>query len=355
MSRNCFVALVAAMPLAVLGVGSPIAAEITGTTENDVLPGTPQNDTIHGLAGNDDITPGKGNDRAFGEEGGDVFHWTEGDGRDRFYGGSQGDPFPYDSLQITAIGRLRLHIDALGAGPLSPAQEGLEAVAVTGLEEIIIRRTGGSGTIVISSDKGILPPDQPGRRPCEECYEYDDLTIEGWNSVNVSNVQASTFIYGIPNFGNGTQVRHVVKGSRAFFDQIGFDRGGAWPGDDEVWTNDGGSFVGVCRGKNIVHLGKGVDLVDTDQIECHNTVHGFESNDLLGFIGRNTGLSGIDINEDGWVDAKDASVRVRNGNMNITFPQQPLGGGRSSVTLIGVKRIRFEQFIDTCQDSGCLE
>jgi hypothetical protein len=110
-------------------------------------------------------------------------------------------------------------------------------------------------------------------------------------------------------------------------------------------------------------IGTGTELkalVETDQIECHNTVYGFGPNDLLGFIGRDTGLNGIDTNNDGWVDAKDSSVKVKNGSMTITFPRQPFfpppfDTHRSSVTLVGVKRVRFDHFIDTCQDEGCLE
>jgi Ca2+-binding RTX toxin-like protein len=328
-----------------LGAGPALGEPITGTPDNDTLPGTPQRDTIHGLAGNDDITGAKASDRVFGDEGNDTFHWAEGDGRDRVDGGPN-DEFQQDILEITATGKLRLHIDALGAGPLVTAKEELEALAVTGLEGIRIVRTGGAGQLIIASDKGILPPDLPDRKPCERCIEEDDLQIDGWERVDVRKVQASTFILHFDPEG----VRHIVRGSEKFFDSIGF---GSWSGDDEVRTGDGGSSVRVCGGSNVVHLGWGTDLVDMERSDCHNTVFGFGADDLVGFVNREGRLPTIDTNRDGWLDAKDGSVKVRNGSMTITFPK-PSFGSPSSVTLLGIKRLRFDRVVDTCQDESCL-
>ena len=131
MSRKFPAALVAVASLAALSAAAALAKEITGTPENDILVGTPQRDTIHGLAGNDDITAGKGPDQVFGGKGFESFHWKKGGGQDRVDGGEA-----EDFLDISFSGKLRLHIDALDAGPLTPAKDGLEVIGVRRLETI---------------------------------------------------------------------------------------------------------------------------------------------------------------------------------------------------------------------------
>jgi hypothetical protein len=314
--------LAGAMPAA-------LAEQITGTPGNDVLPGTPQRDTIHGLAGDDDITPGKGNDRAFGEEGFDTFRWTAGDGQDRLDGGTDAS-FVFDHLVIAAGPRLRLHIDALDAGALTNPQRNLQVVGVKGIEIIQVNGTEGDDRLVLSSEPGI--PTSIMRINCGL----------GRFQVDARNVGSRT---EIECYGNGES--GLIKGSREYYDRIFTGNG-----DDEIWTGGGGSYNQLIGGKDEIHLGKGSDNIglDADTTFGDKIIFGFGADDVFTLFEIDSDFPGVlDNNGDGRLDAKDRTVKVRNGNMTIDFTET-LHAGPTSVTLIGQTRVGIDRFDVDC---GC--
>ncbi len=296
-------ALGAALLLAILTAAGPALAEpITGTPDNDVLPGTAKRDTIHGLAGDDDITGRKGNDRVFGDEGFDTFHWAEGDGQDRVDGG-----LDFDRLQITAGGRLRLHIDALDAGPLATVQDGLEAIGVRAIEQIVISGTGSADKFVISSDEDISGP--------------------------------------ISIFANGG--RDLVDARKTKVNLgAGFTGGGigGGDGDDVVWVGRAGALVDGGSGDDEIHLNKGADNVNISVFfgAGHDVIFNFGESDFMLFRGLNSDdPANFDTNGNGFLDAGDTPVKIKNGNMTIDASED---GTTSIVTIVGSVRLPLDQF-----------
>ncbi len=322
-------ALGAAVSLVVLlGAAPTLAAPITGTPNDDILPGTPGRDTIRGLAGNDTITPGKNVDRAFGDEGDDTFVWAKGDGQDRFDGGPEIDSYPGDRLEITAGALQRLHIDALGAGPMIVARSGLEAVAVQGLEQIEIRRTDDADTLVISSDKGILSPQQG-------CCPNRLVVFGGAGEIDASKVQAPTKLSTRRSDGStGT----VVRDSAKFHDQIY-----TGPADDKIRTGAGGSEIHSDPGLDDIRLGEGPDDVwEWPNDLGHDTVRGFGANDRIVLYDVFYDVHLLDTNGDSRLDREDGTVKVRDGSMTIDLSVIP-GYSGVMVTLIGRTRIGMDR------------
>jgi hypothetical protein len=161
---------------------------------------------------------------------------------------------------------LRLHIDALGAGPLATVGAGLEAVGVTRLEGIGIDGTAGADGFVVSSDAGVLGP---------EASMYI-ATGAGRDRVDARNVRSRTSI----DCGSSTRdtAGDVVRGSLEFFDYVS-----TGPGDDEIWTGRGGSLVRSSLGRDEIHLGAGPDRISlgTGYSRGAKVVSGFGADDIV--------------------------------------------------------------------------
>jgi Ca2+-binding RTX toxin-like protein len=179
---------------------------IRGTPGDDTLRGTARADRIEGLGGNDTLAGLRGDDLLLGGAGEDRFLWSAGDGRDRFEGGAGRDFLILTAARGTS---LRLHLDALGAGPDTPASGGLQVVGVKGVEAVEILGTGGADRLVVSSDAGAVAPD--------DVYGRVYVTAgAGRNQVDAGGVRAETSI----STGYADTADAVVRGSAKFHDTI---------------------------------------------------------------------------------------------------------------------------------------
>jgi hypothetical protein len=255
--------------LTLVGAPSVAADPITGTPEDDVLTGTPRRDTIRALAGHDDITGRRGDDRLFGEEGIDTFHWRNGDGHDRINGGPQDEGSFADQLVIEAGRHLRLHLDALGAGPETLARGDLQVIGIKGIEEIGVVGTDRGDRLVLSSDQNILPRDT-----------------------------------GFPRLSVGTSLGNDHIDARELLVDAAISPG---PGDDEIRLGKGSNEIFYAVADS------GGPPLD----QGHDTIFGFGDDDTIG-LGEPHPFSSsdyLDTNGDGKLTAKDRTVRVGNGSI----------------------------------------
>ncbi len=240
----------------------------------------------------------------------------------------------YDILDVLVDGgRLRLHLDALDAGPEAAAGDGRQVIGVAGLEQVEVIGTDRAETLVLSSDAGILPPGHG-------VFVRAEL---GRDHIDASRVRADTVIEA---GGTGLDPGEgaVIRGSAGFSDFItaGF-------GDDAIRTGDGGSSVLSGPGDNEVHLGRGRDVlrkvVGLDE-EQHDTVFGFGGEEdviaLLGVPADTPGL--LDTDGNGRLDARDGSVTAAGGDMTIDLAALP-GGEGVTVTLVGRVRLDLDRIV----------
>ncbi len=304
----------------IAGALPAMGKEITGTPNDDTLTGTPLADTIHGLAGNDDITGGKGDDWLFGEQGFDTFHWSHGDGRYRIVGGSVTDET--DQLEITAGRSLRLHLGALGSGTAPAAKDGLEIIEVKGLERISISGTPLADRLVLSADRGFL--ESPTNTFSLPIYAGAGDDIIDVRQVQVPKAEPPDFYSTL-----------IIAGE----------------GDDTIRTGSGSWTIFAQAGANEIHLGKTRNFLYYEEGEDqphHDTVFGFGDDDFIvstDFIRSGTEL---DTNGDRRLDAKDRTVKVRNGSMTIDLSSGTFGipPGTITLTLVGRVALSLRQIID---------
>ena len=151
--------------------GTPVAETITGTDGADLLSGGAGADVLRGGKGNDIISGGDGNDRIGGKEGDDTISgdagadqiwgdagddtiiWNVGDGADQISGGS--NTAVGDTLRVnaTAAGQtITLEKPAAGTGFTVSEAGSLDVVQVSGIEEVEVDFTAGSGILRIIGD-----------------------------------------------------------------------------------------------------------------------------------------------------------------------------------------------------------
>lgn len=310
-------------------------ATIIGTRFDDRLTGTPQADRIEGRAGFDEITGRLGDDRLFGGADGAIFFWVNGDGHDRIDGGTDG------SLVIAAGRQLRLHVDALGAGPEEMARNGLQVIGIRNITDIAIRGTGADDEVVLSSDA-----DLGGSAGIRVSVDMAPGNIDGelveHDRVDLSRFQGET---SIGAYGRGDS---VIRGSAGFFDAIVTGEG-----DDRIWTGAGGSTIDSGGGADRIHLGRGADIVDIafdfrGAGTGHDTIFNFGLNDTISLIGFVVApATALDTNVNGRLDAPDDAVTLRRGDLSIDLSslfedQRP---GTTVLTLVDRTSLDLDQFI----------
>jgi hypothetical protein len=140
-----------------------------------------------------------------------------------------------------------------------------------------------------------------------------------------TNIDAGPF----PDDGAGD----VVLGSREFFDSIV-----TGPGDDEIRTGAGGSFVDSGAGRDVVRLGAGREeiFLSPGGPEVRRiVVHGFgTAQDVVTLYDIHSDFPRVlDTNGDGWVDARDRTVRIdrpvrgAGRRPRVAHPRRPDAGG----------------------------
>lgn len=300
MCRRSPVVLAAAVSLAVgLGSVSVSAEAITGTDGDDVLTGTPGKDTIRGLSGADRITGGRGNDRLHGDAGDDGFLWLPGDGRDRIDGGADRDELSVEVPE--GVASLRLHVDALDGGPLKVLRDGWQAVGIKNIEEISISadwyQHQQPAKVTVSADKEV------GVNPGKQFY----FTINGFRYTNARNVRVPVDItpYCV------TYANNVVIGSSEYHSSIY-----ACDSHDRIFTGNAAFTVLPGGGNDIIFVGKGKgSVIFYPDYWGLTRIFNLKNSDHISIA--RTDPRPLDSNADGWLDARDERVRVRNGNMTI--------------------------------------
>jgi Ca2+-binding RTX toxin-like protein len=314
--------------VAVLAAARPASAKvITGTPENDVLRGTGTADRIRGLTGDDDITGGRGDDWLFGDEGDDTFRWRNGDGRDRVDGGPGG----FDTLLVDAGKRLRLHLDALGAGagPEAAAGNGPQVIGVKDVEQVSIVGTRGADRLVLSSDRGIPGPGDANGT---------GLFVDTGAGDDVIDVRGA---------------RVAKAGPDEFFSAVFSAVIHAGDGDDTIRTDGGSWTVFGQAGENEIRLGRARNFLYYEEGAGeggaqHDTVFGFGEDDFVVSTDFIFDGSGLDTNGDRRLDARDRTVTVRNGSMTIDLSSGTFGvpPGTVTLTLVGRVRLSLRQILD---------
>jgi hypothetical protein len=206
-------------------------------------------------------------------------------------------------------------------------------VGVTRLEGIGIDGTAGADGFVVSSDAGVLGP---------EASMYI-ATGAGRDRVDARNVRSRTSI----DCGSSTRdtAGDVVRGSLEFFDYVS-----TGPGDDEIWTGRGGSLVRSSLGRDEIHLGAGPDRISlgTGYSRGAKVVSGFGADDIVDLYDIHSDWPRVlDTSGDGRLDARDRTVRVRDGSMTIDLTAA-LDGEPVSLTLVGRTRVGMDRFVRSC-------
>ncbi|WP_417411536.1 DUF5801 repeats-in-toxin domain-containing protein, partial [Hoeflea sp.] len=332
--------------------GGAGADTLEGEGGNDYIDGRGGNDILRGGAGDDEIHGGDGNDRIGGKEGDDTIYgdggadqiwgdagddtivWNVGDGADQISGGSNTFGIG-DTLQVNATApnqTITLEKSGAGSGFTVFANDGSgDVVSVSGVEEVEVDFTAGSGTLIVDGDfagSGIY---------------VNTITVEG--GADNDRVDASLM--------SGTSANSKVgidfngnDGNDTFISGVGSDAFDGGDGLDTYVANDAGAVyvISVATDGTVTITDTVSGTVDTAQanVEFLNvggqvfdmTANVFvfdDNNNLVGTYG--TIQDGVAVADTGYTVRIAVGDYTLPGQLSITKSISIIGAGEGDVTV----------------------